>query len=193
MSRSHADSDQLGPEDRMLWETVIRGVRPLSSRQERGGLSGHASSGKVHRPGIRPSGAKGDTLPGDKAVFPSERESGPHRLNPFDSAVHRKIARGRLPVEAHVDLHELTQGEAYALLLRFLRLAQHRGLRHVLIITGKGKSSGSGGVLRQGVRHWLASAPFRSYVNAFETAARHHGGTGALYIKLRRLTPGRTS
>ena len=59
-------------------------------------------------------------------------------------------------------------------------------LRHVLVITGKGSSMGSDGVLRQAVPHWFATPSFRILVNGYEDAARNHGGTGAMYVRMRR-------
>ncbi|MFP3787233.1 Smr/MutS family protein, partial [Burkholderia sp. SIMBA_024] len=80
----------------------------------------------------------------------------------------------------------LTQGEAHGLLYGFLVSAHARGLRHVMVITGKGRSFGSEGILRQAVPHWFSTPLFRLLVSAYEDAARHHGGHGALYVRLRR-------
>jgi len=65
----------------------------------------------------------------------------PPQLFPFDKPTYRKISRGRVEIEGRVDLHGLYRDEAYSLLLNFLQSARHRGLRHVLVITGKGLSS----------------------------------------------------
>jgi len=63
-------------------------------------------------------------------------------------------------------------------------------LRHVLVITGKGSSSGSEGILRQAVPHWFSTPAFRILVSAYEDAARRHGGHGPLYVRLRRTGAG---
>ena len=104
----------------------------------------------------------------------------------LDAPTHGKLAKGRLPIEGRVDLHGLFQEEAYDLLLGFLRTARARGARHVLVITGKGSSSGGEGVLRRAVPGWFATGPFRELVSGFDAAARGHGGTGALYVRLKR-------
>jgi DNA-nicking Smr family endonuclease len=44
-------------------------------------------------------------------------------------------------------------------------------------------------VLKRAVPGWLATAPFRGLVSSHDHAARHHGGAGALYVRLRRRTP----
>ena len=99
---------------------------------------------------------------------------------------HGKIARGRLPNKGKVDLNGLFHDEAYTLLLSFLRRAYAGGARHVLVITGKGSSSGGEGILRRSVPAWLATAQFREFVSGYDHAARGHGGAGALYIRLKR-------
>jgi DNA-nicking Smr family endonuclease len=63
------------------------------------------------------------------------------------------------------------------------------------VVTGKGAHMGEAalpgerGVLRRLVPLWLREPSFRPYVLAVETAHAVHGGTGALYVRLRR--PGR--
>ena len=60
------------------------------------------------------------------------------------------------------------------------------GVRYVLVITGKGFSSGGDGVLKRQVPAWLSTPPFRALVSSHDLAARQHGGEGALYIRLRK-------
>jgi DNA-nicking Smr family endonuclease len=72
------------------------------------------------------------------------------------------------------------------MLLDFLIRAHERGLRHVLVITGKGSSLGSEGALKRAVPLWFAMPEFRFLISSYEPAARHHGGDGALYVRLSR-------
>lgn len=132
----------------------------------------------------------------DFAVEPAGLKTGqikPHAAGParprpmsLERPTHRKISKGRVPIDARLDLHDLSQIEAHRFLLLFLQRAHADRLRHVLVITGKGTSPSSQGVLRRTVPMWLATAPFRPLVSGFHGAARHHGGEGALYIRLRR-------
>ena len=81
----------------------------------------------------------------------------------------------------------MRQERAHASLLGFLRRAQLRGDRVLLVITGKGREAGEGrGVLRQTVPLWFAAPEFRTLVAGYEPAGRRHGGEGALYVRLRR-------
>lgn len=98
-----------------------------------------------------------------------------------------KLRRGRLGIGARLDLHGLTQAEAHRALTRFLGRAQEDGARTVLVITGKGARSGEAGVLREAVPRWLNEPALRRRVLSFTHAQQHDGGTGALYILLKRL------
>ncbi|QND51214.1 Smr/MutS family protein [Phyllobacterium sp. 628] len=171
-------------EDRILWEKVAKSTRPLKGKekmkflldefQEQSELSASA-----------PEIIKSKAMP---TVAPAKPTASPaHRLHPIDRPTHKKISRGRVVIEGRIDLHGLTQSEAYGLLLGFLRRAHQRELRHVLVITGKGSSMGSDGVLRQAVPNWFTTPPFRVLVNGYEDAARNHGGTGAIYVRMRRM------
>ncbi|RCL01701.1 MAG: Small MutS-related domain-containing protein [Candidatus Tokpelaia sp. JSC085] len=119
---------------------------------------------------------------------PSVKAVGVQILHAFDSTLHRKIARGHCHIDARIDLHGLVQQEAYSLLLHFFQVSQQRGLRYTLVITGKGSPAGTSGLLRKMVPHWMGTAPFLLYVHAFDSAARCHGGSGALYVKLRNVS-----
>lgn len=113
-----------------------------------------------------------------------KRASGIHQ--PLEKPTQKKLAKGRLAIEARLDLHGLYQDEAHDLLLDFLLRAHDRGLRHVLVITGKGRSFGSEGALRRSVPLWFSKAEFRFLISSYEWAARHHGGEGAMYVRLSR-------
>jgi DNA-nicking Smr family endonuclease len=93
-------------------------------------------------------------------------------------------------------LHGMRQHEAHTALRTFLARCQGRGLRFVLVITGKGKASGPGdkldtgdererGVLKRNVPRWLEEPDVRNIVVSYTTAAIQHGGEGALYVHLR--------
>ena len=107
----------------------------------------------------------------------------------------RGLERGTLTIEARIDLHGLYQAEEHAALVGFLLRSRAAGHARVLVVTGKGGEGFSGrdrggfserGVLRRSVPHWLRGPELRGLVLGFEEAARHHGGGGALYVRLRR-------
>ncbi|MEM9278490.1 MAG: Smr/MutS family protein, partial [Pseudomonadota bacterium] len=83
-----------------------------------------------------------------------------------------------------IDLHGMTQNEAFDRLSRFLQHAYDSGRRTVLVITGKG--SRGEGVLKSAVPIWLEEPHFRKITTGYHEASISHGGSGALYIRLRR-------
>jgi DNA-nicking Smr family endonuclease len=104
----------------------------------------------------------------------------------LDAGTRRKLAKGRLPLAGRIDLHGMTEAAAHLALLGFVARAVEDGQRFVLVITGKGRSSGSDGVLKRALPHWVKLHPLRDQVSAVEPAARGHGGDGAYYLRLRR-------
>ena len=99
----------------------------------------------------------------------------------------RKLRRGALPIDARLDLHGLTAARAREELEAFLRTRRASGERCVLIIHGKGEHSPRGvGVLRGEISAWLSQGTGSDQVAAFATARPDDGGTGAVYVLLRR-------
>ncbi len=89
--------------------------------------------------------------------------------------------------EAHIDLHKLTVSEAFHALIGFLKNAYYRDMRSVLIVTGKGINSfDNKPLLRTKVCEWLIDEPFKRLTLAFCTAKVEDGGSGALYVLLRK-------
>jgi DNA-nicking Smr family endonuclease len=174
-------------EDRILWEKVARSTKPMQGRM----FPSFAVEQAAKTP-EKPDAAI-RSVPADapkSAVSAKKPKPHPDRL---DNTTHRKLAKGRLALSGRIDLHGLTQGEAHGLLHGFLYRAHANGLRHVLVITGKGSSLGSDGILRQAVPHWFATPSFRPLVSAYEFAHQSHGGDGAVYVRLRRSSDVRKS
>jgi DNA-nicking Smr family endonuclease len=130
-----------------------------------------------------------------RAEAPASRPAKPSAppLAPIDRRLKRKLKRGRGEIDGAIDLHGLTQAEAHQALRGFLRHSQARGARLVIVVTGKGgplDEPGSWpqerGVLRRVTPHWLREPDLRAIVLGFEEAGRAHGGSGALYVRLRR-------
>ncbi|RWP11460.1 MAG: DNA mismatch repair protein MutS [Mesorhizobium sp.] len=169
--------DRLSEDDRILWNLVARTAKPLKGKAA------------IDIPIIGPDIAD-DTKPPprDQAMAPAAATKArpQHVSHALDEPTLEKLSKGRLPIEGRVDLHGLSQDEAYSLLFSFLRRAHAGGIRYVLVITGKGSSSGGDGILRRAVPAWLSTPAFRPLVSSHDHAARKHGGSGALYVRLRR-------
>lgn len=120
----------------------------------------------------------------------------PPPLVPMERKTLRAVRRGSRTVDGVIDLHGMYQDQAHFALLSFLRQSQARGANLVLVITGKGEyDSGyrgpdERGVLRRVVPQWLRLPDARLMVAGFDEASPHHGGSGALYVRLRRYKSG---
>ena len=99
-------------------------------------------------------------------------------------SVMRKLRRGQYAIEAQLDLHGNTVPEARERVSAFIREMQAQDRRCVRIIHGKGKSSeGKLPVLKGKVNAWLRQW---DQVLAFCSARPNDGGTGAVYVLLKR-------
>ncbi|WP_027169582.1 Smr/MutS family protein [Mesorhizobium sp. WSM3224] len=165
----------LSDDDRILWNLVARSARPLKGKTA------------VEIPDIIEPKPIPAAAPANGAPAAAAKPKTQHVAHSLDDQTHEKLKKGRLPIEGRVDLHGMTQDEAYSLLHTFLHRAHAGGVRYVLIITGKGSSSGGDGILRRAVPAWLSTPAFRHLVSSHDHAARNHGGSGALYVRLRRI------
>ena len=97
----------------------------------------------------------------------------------------RKLKRGKFSVQDEIDLHGLTVAEARECLRLFLESALGREHTCVRVVHGKGRGSGHGGpILKRKVDVWLRQW---DVVLAFCSAQPADGGTGAVYVLLKRL------
>lgn len=173
-----------------MWHSVLQDVKPLPGRK------------RVSRPtppppraepakGMQPSDSLArslrplplpDLIPGQPVGL--DRNSG------------RRLKQGRYPVEARLDLHGMTQEQAYYALNSFLARSAAMDRRCVLVITGKGfrrvgEADGvrEPGILRSSLPRWLNEPPNRERVLAVTEAQAKDGGGGAFYVLLRRRRP----
>lgn len=189
-----------GDDDHEIWQYAAATIEPLKRAKGRFHPASDAvkslpSKPKASAPERPVAKQQAASPPSPVSPVKQGRASAPE-LALFDRNSVRKIRGGRLEIEARVDLHGMRQHEAHVALKRFLLSCQNRGLRYVLIITGKGKANGPGathigeadrerGVLKRNVPRWLDEPDLRAVVVSFTTAAIQHGGEGAIYVHLR--------
>jgi DNA-nicking Smr family endonuclease len=131
-----------------------------------------------------PPSSRDSSPEGAPSAAPKKRAPPP--LAPLETRLRQRLARGRLGVDDTLDLHGHRQDQAHRVLRDFLVRAQARGAKLVLVVTGKGRTAAEPGVLRRAVPLWLEAPELRSIVVGFGEANATHGGTGALYVRLRR-------
>lgn len=187
--RARRREPALSTDELRLWRGVIRDARPLRPDD----LPAEPAEAD---PPPAPEAAP-PTTPGppsrDRFVTrsaPAQRGPAldPERPSGLDRRNWQRLKRGQLPIDARLDLHGATQAAAHDLLTGFLGEAQRRRQRCVLVVTGKGRTEG--GILRHMVPRWLAEPGNRERIIAYCPAQLRHGGTGALYVLVRRARAG---
>ncbi|MFZ5731910.1 MAG: Smr/MutS family protein [Pseudomonadota bacterium] len=175
----------LSDEDRALWESVARQIKPLRKKPRLTASEPDDPKPAESPPKLR----KLKPAPVAKAPAAPPQPPAPPRLATLGRRERSQIARGRKEIDARIDLHGMTQARAHRALHDFLSRAHRDGCAVVLVITGKGKATGPDserGILRRQVPLWLALPEFRSLVVGFDAAHIGHGGEGALYVRVRR-------
>jgi len=100
------------------------------------------------------------------------------------SAVFKNLRLAKYQVDATLDLHGQLLKNARNTLFSFIADCHQRNIRVVLIRHGIGiKNKAKPGILKSYVNKWLLELP---QVLAFHTALRHHGGSGATYVLLKK-------
>jgi DNA-nicking Smr family endonuclease len=190
---------RLRPEELELWQQVAGSADPLHKRPApRDPVPPKDLSPKRREPSspVLPAFTVGEKFAHTEThVFPkttSQRvKEDPLQM---DAKAFGKMKRGKLVPEARIDLHGLTLAQAHPELSRFILTSQARGLRLVLVITGKGSfedpydpAPRRRGVIKSQVPQWLRMPPVAAAVMQVAEAHRRHGGGGAFYVYLRRL------
>ncbi len=118
---------------------------------------------------------------------PAPRPAHENVFSSGDPKADKKVARGRMTIDATLDLHGHTQASAHVALRRFIIAAHGRGDRCVLVITGKGNPAAPDrGVLRARFRDWIEEEDLRARIARAAAAHQRHGGDGAYYVFLKR-------
>lgn len=182
----HLDADpegDLDPEERAAFREAVADVQPLRSNRvvpDQPAPEPVAASRQQEAEQARLDLASG-------AADPVPEETGEEVFwcrDGLQGKVKRRLRTGQMPVEAAIDLHGMRVEEAREALGTFLHGALGRGCRCVRVVHGKGlRSPGGEGVLRRKVQAWLSR---RQEVLAFASCPPHDGGSGAVYVLLKK-------
>ena len=194
----------VAPDETELWNRVTRSVDKVRSKPR---VPSHVDAvdptPAAPAPAV-PAPAKTNHRPRVPTPAPPlpPKAARPPPLAEFDRRSVRQVASGKVAIDARLDLHGMRQRDARTELHVFLRGAQARGFKTVLIITGKGDTAverdhragawgkPQRGVLRHSVPQWLGEPELRPVVLSYTSAGTRHGGDGALYVQLRKSRQG---
>lgn len=97
--------------------------------------------------------------------------------------VYRKLRLGKYPIQARLDLHRRTLKQARDEVVQFLKQCMAMDIRTVVIIHGRGEKSNPPALMKSFVAQWLEQI---NEVQCAHSAQRFHGGTGAVYVLLKK-------
>jgi DNA-nicking Smr family endonuclease len=167
---------RLTPDEQRLWARVVESVRPLGDAAK-----------------LEPAPQEPAARPAVRAVPPpAPPPAPPKRATPgttLDASWDRRLARGAVAPDVTLDLHGHKLATAYDLLDRRLEQAIADGARLLLLVTGKPPGPErpvKRGAIRAAIGDWLAASRHAGDIAAVRGAHPRHGGSGALYIVLRR-------
>jgi len=193
-----------------LWRKIAEGVTPLAKTKHRRNArplatvhdeptpKRAADDDVPHKPG-----AAKDTRPPPAKSHPRSEPPAlvPGKFTDLDRNSGEKFRKGKMAVDAKLDLHGMTQNQAHSAVTHFVSGQHAKGARCVLIVTGKGKAgdpfspkaaphrftmSSSRGVLKEALPRWLNEPGLRPYILAISPAGPGHGREGAMYVLLKR-------
>ncbi|MEP6355647.1 MAG: Smr/MutS family protein [Hyphomicrobiales bacterium] len=195
-------------EDRYLWKKVTDTVKPRKKSSVDSALFtdedlfANAIKNTEIFKGSKRLFEKNKSL--KKAVAPKSLaiHRAPPELPPvlhMDRKAKSRLSRGLRNIDGRIDLHGMSQQQAYEALMTFIGRSRASGWKTVLVITGKGAQSlkedqstyyemgrEAPGVLRRKVPQWLSQPQMRQFVIGYDIAAPNHGGNGAYYVRIRK-------
>lgn len=161
---------KLPPEDLRLWKINTRDVTPLAKIEQK----------TEESPDVPPLPKKHTLINSVK----TQRNVALLPPAPLPSLGRKELRR--LKIEARFDMHGLSLKAGYDALEEFLRYAQGKGIKTVLVITGKGSMSAEN-TLRHQLPRWVEDTPLRQLVSSLHHPAKpQDGGSGAFYVEVRR-------
>lgn len=178
--------DKLSEQEKALFASWVKDVRPLKKGREK----------VLHQ--TRPTKQARQHAVFDEDLFNTQWSDPQYDEQMLSASDHteqrgggiqkqlfKKLRQGKIPIEARLDLHGNSVNLARSRINQFIQLSQNNGLRCICIVHGKGTHNEHGkAILKSMVNHWLQQTP---QVLAFTSAMPKDGGTGAIYVLLKRL------
>lgn len=179
--------DFLSDEDKALFRQVVETVKPLPKSKKIASVEtkNPPQATKPRNYNLQPSISKGNDF--YLSDYYTEVVQANTLLSYCSHSIPakrlRELKSGHIAWQARLDLHGLRSDDAKNALIKFIRQQYALAHRCLLIIHGKGSPQGEPPVLKNLVNHWLAQFP---QVLAFHSALTRDGGSGALYVLLKK-------
>ncbi|MBH3376644.1 Smr/MutS family protein [Pseudomonas juntendi] len=175
-------------DDFSLFKAEVRGVKPI--RHDRAEV-GKPKADRQQLAGLRQAA----TVRSDKALVidgmsdqfvidVGAEDELMWRRDGVQETQLRKLKLGQIPFEGSLDLHGMTVEKARETLWAFIAEATKLEVRCVRVTHGKAaRPDGKRPMIKSHVNTWLRQHP---QVLGFASCSARHGGTGAVYVMLKR-------
>ena len=176
---------RLTPEEAAIWQRVRASVRPIERR-----IVADATMADLVAGDMKPMERVKGRVPVPLAPPAIPKRPGPP-ANTLDGGWDKRLSRGAISPDRTIDLHGHTLAAAHAALDHGIAEAIASGDRVILLVTGKpprpeSERPHARGAIRAAIGDWLAGSRHADRIAAIRGAHPRHGGTGALYVILRR-------
>lgn len=179
----------LSADEATLWRKVAATVTPLHPQPR--AEPPRPAAPPPEAPAPRPP--RGRVPPPKPAPPPPPAPLRPLTRDGLDAGWDRKLARGAVVPDVTIDLHGMNLDAAHARLIGGIAQSRAMGARVILLIAGKPRPHGDHdlrserrGAIRAQLLDWLAHSSHAGSIAAVRGAAPRHGGSGAVYIVLRK-------
>ncbi len=176
---------RLTPEESAIWQRVRASVRPIERR-----IVAEASMADLVAGDLKPMKRVKGRVPVPLTPHtPPPRPRAP--TNTLDGGWDKRLSRGAISPDRTIDLHGHNLASAHAALDHGIAAAIACEDRVILLVTGKpprpeSERPHARGAIRAAIADWLAGSRHADRIAAVRAAHPRHGGTGALYVILRR-------
>ncbi|HHF7368467.1 TPA: Smr/MutS family protein [Legionella bozemanae] len=176
--------DFLSDEDKALFRESMRSVKPLNEKTKRVKV-------EAPKPSIQSKKNKSLEIQEKKEYYLSDMIVDTVFSETILSYAHpslsnqqfKALKQGKIPWEARLDLHGLKSEKARDILCQFIQTQVESSKKCLLIIHGKGGYLGAPPVIKNLLNRWL---PQLDEILAFHSALPKDGGSGAVYVLLKR-------
>lgn len=171
-------SDKLSQNERQLWRKETANDTPLS-KENGAPPEVDTKAEAMNTRDIQPDFSEITPASGQRHI--TQQALVPNKLDHLEPGRIKQLIGKNSKRDASLDLHGLTQEQAYSSVCDFIEEAYASQKRQLRIITGKGS-----GTLKEQLVHWLNSPKLRPHILAISYASAREGGEGALIVLLRR-------
>jgi DNA-nicking Smr family endonuclease len=170
-------------DDQDLWKKVTESIKPIAKDAREKITSKKPKIDISHKTKIDVVTAQNKSY---EAVENPLKRFDPDNPADIDHNNFQRLRKGKIEIEARLDLHGFTKADAYNKLSYCMQLWFHEGKRCVLVITGKGlRSEDHRDAIRYQFSEWINTPPLRNFMLAYCQAQPKDGGAGAYYVLLK--------